>query len=294
MDASAWRALLNDFGQSSHRLAESVAKFARQLVTKEIPHQELSYVCLLPFRHGGIGISDPNDMAYMAYRSSLEICGPFMSDTEDECLSLSPDGLIILGAPVGNNAFCAETVKFVVSKLVDHLSKLREIASFEAQLAFSALLKSFQQRWKHIQRCCNCSPSWFKPLMTEMLAFLQELGITCSNDGDPLLAILSTKIRNGGLGLDDPTTTTASEYSASLQIYATYVDSQQCNPDTVMTVACQLLKEQRHLTETERRSSALSRASQNLQSMVVYATMRGASACLSVYPSDQKLLTTNY
>ncbi|KAI0981319.1 hypothetical protein GJ496_000469 [Pomphorhynchus laevis] len=104
--------------------------------------------------------------------------------------------------------------------------------------------------------------------MTEMLAFLQELGITCSNDGDPLLAILSTKIRNGGLGLDDPTTTTVSEYSASLQVCATYADSQHCNPDTVMTDACQLLKEQRQLTKTERRSSALSRASQNLQSIL--------------------------
>ncbi|KAI0981827.1 hypothetical protein GJ496_004238 [Pomphorhynchus laevis] len=161
---------------------------------------------------------------------------------KDECLSSLPDGLIILGASVGNNAFCAETVKSVVSKLVDHLSKLREIASFEAQLAFFALLKSFQQRWKHIQRCCNCSPSWFKPLMTEMLAFFQELGITCFNDGDSLLAIISTKIRNGGLGLDDPTTTTVSEYSTSLQVCATYADSQHCNPDTVMTDACQLLK----------------------------------------------------
>ncbi|KAI0979294.1 hypothetical protein GJ496_000980 [Pomphorhynchus laevis] len=101
---------------------------------------------------------------------------------KDKCLSSSPDGLIILGAAVGNNAFCADTVKSIVSKFVDHLSKLREIANFEAQLAFFALLKSFQQRWKHIQRCCNCSRSWFEPLMTEMLVFLQELGITCSND----------------------------------------------------------------------------------------------------------------
>ncbi|KAI0985756.1 hypothetical protein GJ496_004437 [Pomphorhynchus laevis] len=86
--------------------------------------------------------------------------------------------------------FFAETVKSVVAKLVDHLSTLREIASFEAQLAFFALLKSFQQRLKHLQRCCNCSPSWFESLMTEMLAFLQDLGITCSNEGDALLAIL--------------------------------------------------------------------------------------------------------
>ncbi|KAI0978199.1 hypothetical protein GJ496_003852 [Pomphorhynchus laevis] len=119
-------------------------------------------------------------------------------------------------------------------------------------------------------------------IVTSPIAY-PELGITCSNDGDPLLAILSMKIRNGGLGLDDPTTTTASEYSASLQVCATYADSQHCNnPDTVMTDACQLLKEQRQLTETERRSSALSRASQNLQSMVAYSTMRGASAWLSV------------
>ncbi|KAI0988695.1 hypothetical protein GJ496_006722 [Pomphorhynchus laevis] len=47
----------------------------------------MSDVCSLPFRHGGIGISDPNDMAYVAYRSSLEICGPFMSDTEGTNLS---------------------------------------------------------------------------------------------------------------------------------------------------------------------------------------------------------------
>ncbi|KAI0981040.1 hypothetical protein GJ496_011902 [Pomphorhynchus laevis] len=140
-----------------------------------------------------------------------------------------------------------------------------EIASFEAQLAFFELLKSFQQRWKHLQRCHNCSQSWFEQLMTKMLAFLQELGITCFDDGDPLLAILSMKIRNGGLGLDDPTTTTASEYSASLQVCATYAESQHCNNhDAIMTEACQLLREQRQLTDTERRSSALSRASQNL------------------------------
>ncbi|KAI0977811.1 hypothetical protein GJ496_007975 [Pomphorhynchus laevis] len=168
---------------------------------------------------------------------------------KDECLSSSPDGPIILGAPVGNNAFCADTVKSVVSKLVDHLSKLREIASFEAQLAFFALLKSFQQRYNAVA---------IVPRL--------ELGITCSNDGDPLLAILSMKIRNGGLGLDDPTTTTASEYFASLHVCATYADSKHCNNiDTVMTEACQLQKEQRQLTKTERRSSTLSRASQNLQ-----------------------------
>ncbi|KAI0985920.1 hypothetical protein GJ496_009248 [Pomphorhynchus laevis] len=138
-----------------------------------------------------------------------------------------------------------------------------------------------------LQRCCNCSPSWFEPLMTEMLTFLQELRVTCSNDGDPLLAILSMKIRNNSLGLDDPTTTTASEYSASLQMCATYANSQHCNNlDTVMIEACQLLREQRQLTETERRSSTFSRSSQNLQSMVEYATIRSASARLSVYPSD--------
>ncbi|KAI0985757.1 hypothetical protein GJ496_004438 [Pomphorhynchus laevis] len=56
-----------------------------------------------------------------------------------------------------------------------------------------------------------------------------------------------------------------------------------------MTEACQLLREHRQLTETERISSALSHASQNLQSMVVYDASKRMTVTLA---SSKKLGST--
>ena len=122
-----------------------------------------------------------------------------------------------LGAVVGSPAFKEEYVQEKVRRWIQDVAQLAQLAEEEPQLAYAAYTKGLCHRWKYVQRTIPDISHLFAPLETEIRRSLIP-ALTGRPISDSDRVRLALPLRYGGLGIQDPTDTSDTEYSASTYI----------------------------------------------------------------------------
>ena len=136
---------------------------------------------------------------------------------ENSGVKLTIEGHRHLGAAIGTNEFKKNYVKDKISKWIDDVTELSEIAAEEPQIAFSAFTKGICHRWSFIQRTMPDLGPLFSPLEESIAdSFIPAvIGRKLSTIERKMVAL---PVRFGGLGLANPVEACEREYQSSLHI----------------------------------------------------------------------------
>lgn len=129
-------------------------------------------------------------------------------------MKISISGERHLGAVIGSKDFKESYVKSMVSKWIEDVEELSEIAKFEPQLAYSAFTKGICHRWTYFMRT-----------IPEICEYLLPLEKVINDTLIPALVgkhvsqlerdIIELPVRFGGLGIINPSTMANREYECS-------------------------------------------------------------------------------
>ena len=138
-------------------------------------------------------------------------------------ISITTEGERHMGAVIGSEEFKRQYVQDKVSKWVQDITTLAEIARDEPQAAYSSFTKAISHRWTYVQRTIPNISDLFEPLELAIREkFIPALvGCTVS---DVHRNIFALPIRLGGMGIRNPVETSDSEFLASTRITKTLTE----------------------------------------------------------------------
>ena len=135
----------------------------------------------------------------------------------DTQIQITCSGQRHLGAVIGQEEYKQQYISTKVSKWVEDVTALADIANDEPQAALSAYTKSICHRWVFVQRTINNISNLFQPLedciREKFIPAVVGRPIT-----DHERQIFSLPVRYGGFGIADPTETADREYDASRSV----------------------------------------------------------------------------
>ena len=146
--------------------------------------------------------------------SLLEQARELFSDTD---IHITCQGQRHLGAVIGQDEFKHEYISSKVSKWVEDVTAIANIANDEPQAALSAYTKSICHRWVFVQRTIGNIGHLFQPLEDCIRENLIP-ALVGRHVSDIERQIFSLPVRYGGLGITDPTESANREYEASCSI----------------------------------------------------------------------------
>ena len=206
-------------------------------------------------------------------------------------VNVCSDGRRYLGSAIGTPDFVNNFVSAQVQAWCDELSVLTDIARSQPHAVFSSYVHGFASKWTFLCRTTPNISHLFNSLdysiNTTFLPVLTEQP-QCN---DILRELLSLPIRDGGLGIVEPSKVAESHYANSLTITAPLVSILTGNSSaTVLDVHNEMLnaKSTVHLSNRERIrvyfDNIYQQLSAALKKCVDIARDRGASSWLSAMP----------
>ena len=129
-------------------------------------------------------------------------------------INITIEGQRHLGAVIGSDANRRDYVASKVSKWVEDVKELANIACEEPQAALSAYTKSMCHRWTYFQRTIPNTKELFVPL-EECIRNVLIPAILGRTVSDLEREIIALPVRFGGLGIANPSENSEREYEAS-------------------------------------------------------------------------------
>ncbi|MCY4641269.1 MAG: reverse transcriptase domain-containing protein, partial [Gammaproteobacteria bacterium] len=135
-------------------------------------------------------------------------------------VNITVEGKRQLGAALGTRSFAEEYVRRKVASWVDEIERLSSIALTQPHAAYAAYTHGLMSKWTFLARTVADIGDLFKPLEDAIRhRFLPALtGQNAFNDAERELMALP--VRMGGLGITNPTTQAAHQYSTSTMVTA--------------------------------------------------------------------------
>ena len=138
-------------------------------------------------------------------------------------VTITTEGERHMGAVIGSEHFKRKYIEDKVTKWVQDVITLANIAQDEPQAAYSSFTKAISHRWTYVQRTVPNISELFEPLESAIRdKFIPALvGRTIS---DTQRKIFALPIRLGGMGIRNPTETSDNEFEASTRITENLTD----------------------------------------------------------------------
>ena len=138
-------------------------------------------------------------------------------------ISITTEGERHLGAVIGSEEYKQKFVENKISKWVNDVETLAEIAQDEPQSVYSCFTKAIIHRWTYIQRTIPNISHLFAPLETAIREKLVP-ALIGRNVSDIERRIIALPVKLGGLGIADPTQTADDQFQASVTITENLAD----------------------------------------------------------------------
>ena len=155
----------------------------------------------------------------LASKTVLIVKEQFLSEARDifgdSGVTITTEGERHMGAVIGSPEFKQTYVRNKISKWIQDVETLAEIAKDEPQAAYASFTKAISRRWTYIQRTIPGISDLFQPLEQAIRDKLMP-AIIGRAISDIERKIFSLPVRLGGLGIQDPTVTADLEYRASI------------------------------------------------------------------------------
>lgn len=206
-------------------------------------------------------------------------------------VSVKADGIMLLGSPVGTEAYMMSAVeKKIKSWLVD-LDKLSCVASSEPQAAYAAFIHGFYSRWTYFFRSCPVTNEQATCLEEKIRhSFIPSVSGKCSIS-DVERDWLALPNRMGGMGIINPVWFSESQYRASIAITQPLVmcllRGERDLPYEATVEQAGLIKELSSIKQevlTARAALVRDALQSDRQRLMDVACQRGASVWLSALP----------
>ena len=208
-------------------------------------------------------------------------------------VNITTEGRRLLGAALGSGQFVSDYVSALVTSLVDRVAALAEIARSQPHAALTAFNRGLSSEWTFLSRTVAGVSPLMQPLeKTIRQVFLPALtGRHAPNDDERDL--LALPIRLGGMGLADPSRSTATHYQGSVRAAEplSKLIEDQVNE---MGDACVEVRKRRSVERLQRtqlqindRKAILPRLSADAQRALDLAAEKGASSWLTVMPLER-------
>ena len=136
-----------------------------------------------------------------------------------------------LVAAIGSPLFRSEYVKNKIESWIEDIEQLAKIAENEPQLAYSAYTKALCMRWCFLQRTVPDIQDFFIPLEEAIREKLIP-AIIGRKISDLERRIVALPVRMGGLGIQNPVSTAATEFKNSCIVtenLTTFIVKQETN-----------------------------------------------------------------
>ena len=206
-------------------------------------------------------------------------------------VNVCSDGRRYLGSAIGTSDFVNDFVSAQVQSWCDELSLLTDIARSQPHAVFSSYVHGFASKWTFLCRTTPNISHLFKSLdyfiNTTFLPVLMEQPL-CN---DLLRELLSLPIREGGLGIVEPSKAADSQYANSLMITTPLVSILTGNSSaTVLDARDQILQAKSSVhhsnrVQTKKRFEKIyQQLSVALKKCIDIAREKGASSWLSAIP----------
>ena len=128
-----------------------------------------------------------------------------------------------MGAVIGNNVFKEQYIAQKITKWVEDVEALADIAKDEPQAVYASYTKAISHRWTYVQRTIPNIGHMFAPLETCIREKLIP-SLVGRKISDIERNILALPVRKGGIGIANPVTTSDHEFSASIAITRNLTD----------------------------------------------------------------------
>ena len=215
---------------------------------------------------------------------AIEVFG----DTE---ITITTAGERHMGAVIGSQEYKLEYVKNKVSKWVQDVEVLSEIAKDEPQAVYSCYTKAVSHRWTYVQRTIPDTALLFEPLERSIREKLLP-ALVGRSLSDEERKIFSLPVKLGGMGIYNPTKTADNEFAASTRITANLTDVickqeqdfSNYNKDGVTATIkeVKIQKDQEHLDLLR---EILDNADNKTKRILELAQEKGAGSWLTARPS---------
>ena len=138
-------------------------------------------------------------------------------------VTITTEGERHMGAVIGSDDFKQKFVENKISKWVNDVETLADIAQDEPQAAYSCFTKAIAHRWTYVQRTIPNIAHLFTPLEKAIREKLIP-AIVGRNVSEMERKIFALPVKLGGMGLYNPTLTADEEFQASSIITANLTD----------------------------------------------------------------------
>jgi hypothetical protein len=161
-----------------------------------------------------------------------------------------------LGGFVGSATDETNWIDPQINQWISGIEALSKVARRYPQTAYAGFTKSLQAEWQYVQRVTPNLTQAFAPLeMAISQVFLPALLNSSIEEAATLRPLIALPVRHGGLGILDPTATTAHCYSASTNITSLLTESlihgtPLCALEHRKTAASGRLEAKDHLRQT--------------------------------------------
>jgi hypothetical protein len=147
-------------------------------------------------------------------------------DVLDEFNFKKSEGHRYVGGFVGSGATEAAWIDPQIDRWVNGIKSLSMVARRFPQTAYAGLTHSLQAEWQYLQRVTPNIDQAFAPVEAAITqVFLPALFDATVTEIETLRPLLALPVRQGGLGIPDPTTTGAACFLASTEITSLLKDS---------------------------------------------------------------------
>ena len=206
-------------------------------------------------------------------------------------VKVTSNGARVLGSPVGSLDFIEQWVTERVKTWVDEIHLLATISLSQPQSVFSALTHGLMNRWTYLSRTCPNITTFLLPLEEAIRTVLLPSITGQSAPNDNQRDIFSIPCRLGGLGIPDPSYSSAEQYSNSQLVsfpLTTLVLTQSdiIPPELYIDQlnAKKLIRSSRFQFLAEKTSEVRKSLSPTLLKLFDIASEKGSSTWLSVLP----------
>lgn len=221
-------------------------------------------------------------------QSSTQLFG----NTTSTSVSLTTEGRIYLGAPLGCPEFHKKVSKQKVSEWCNHINNLSTIATTQPQAAYSVFVQALKGKWTYAMRTNNDISDCLQPLENIIQSKLIPSITGRAAPGEEERQLFSLPTRMGGLGLFNPLSlTTEYDYSRTVtQPLVNRILQQQTNlgeashEQAALKNAVKTDKQQKLKSQAETLEKTLS---PQLQRTAELAKEKGASSWLNVLPIER-------
>ena len=212
----------------------------------------------------------------------------------DTHVNITTRGRPHLGAPLGSEDFISDFVADKVSQWVQQLLLLSDIAKAQPHAAYAALTHGLIHKFSFL---CRTTPNTGDHLCQLEDCIRQNLIPALTGRAPPSNLerdILALPARLGGLGITNPTSTSHTEFEASISIASPLCDliEMQCQDYPFDCFEAQLVarknsQQQRHNIASANASALKQSSSELMQRALMLAQEKGASNWLTALPLDE-------